>query len=99
MKTTGNGTAHMRISIDERQTFTWPPALRSLRVDEGTLWLTQDGEDILLEPGAQVEAGDVRRHALFSALRGCAIVDVVVDQWDASLLAVRALRALDFNRP
>jgi hypothetical protein len=89
----------MRISIDERQTFAWPRAFRSLRVDQGTLWLTQDGEDILLEPGAALDANDVGRDALFSALRGCAVIDVVVDRRDESLLAADTLRALDFNRP
>jgi hypothetical protein len=89
----------MRLSIDDRQTFAWPRAFRSLRVDQGTLWLTQDGEDILLGPDALLDANDVRRDALFSALRGCAVIDVVVDRRDESLLARDTLRALDFNRP
>jgi hypothetical protein len=103
MRTTGTnpagGTARMRISIDDRQTFAWPRAFQSLRVDQGTLWLTQNGEDILLEPGALLDANDVGRDALFSALRGCAVIDVVVDRRDESLLARDTLRALDFNRP
>jgi hypothetical protein len=96
--TTGQ-TERLRIGIEDRQTFHWPLAFRSLRVEKGTLWLTQGGEDILLGSGAQLEAADVGRDALFSALRGCAIIEVTVDRADTARLAAGTLRALDFNQP
>jgi hypothetical protein len=67
----------MRFSIDQSQVFRLSN-IEQLRVEKGTVWMTQHGQDIVLRAGDVLSSEGFTRDAVLSVVgRDCAILEVV----------------------
>jgi hypothetical protein len=67
----------MRFSINQSQVFRLAN-IEQLRVEKGTVWMTQHGQDIVLRVGDVLSSHDFTSDAVLSVIgRDCAILEVV----------------------
>jgi hypothetical protein len=81
----------MRFSIDQSQVFRLA-TIEQLRVEKGTVWMTQHGQDILLRAGDVLTRAELSADAVLSVVgRDCAMLEVVFPREDNESLPINRL--------
>ena len=95
-----DSTETLRLRIEPGQTFYLPENVTCLRVEDGALWLTENGEDMVIEPGTFIVPRRSRARTLITAIgqRGAAI-KLTMARPDQARRAHTTLLALRSNRP
>lgn len=81
----------LRLGINQGDVYRLP-GLHKLSVEQGAIWLTQDGQDIVLHAGELLTEQDLTEGALMSVVGNTsAVIELIVPQEGASTLPLRAL--------
>jgi hypothetical protein len=84
----------LRLGINQGDVYRLPE-LSKLRVEQGTIWLTQAGQDIVLYAGDMLTDQHLAEGALMSVVGSTsAVIELIVPKDSASSLPLRALAGL-----
>src|SRR5687768_3572339 len=87
-------TVTLRLGINQGDVYRLPH-LTKLHVEQGVVWLTQHGQDIVLYAGDALTDQHLSEGALVSVVGdACAIIELIVPQEDNATLPLHALAGL-----
>jgi hypothetical protein len=95
-----DSTETLRLRIEPGQTFYLPENVTCLRVEDGALWLTENGDDVVIEPGMFIVPQRDHSQTLVSAVgRKGAAIKLTIARPDEARRARQTLLNLSSNRP